>query len=160
MTPREVEKARRRSARMHAPVGKTILYMSVLSVLFWWLAVEAHPLWTKLNLSLSTIFRIPIYAFAGGLLTGFCAARSRSGRQAMAFLGGMVGLLITLWMGSMLLGGFAILIGFSTDVADWVRDIALTVSTGAIAIVLVRWGAEVVMDKLTGITKRREQPGL
>lgn len=150
MTPRDADKARRRAARMRAPLGKTILYMSVLSVFFWWLSIEAYPLWTKLNLSPSTIFRIPIYAFAGGLLTGFCAARSRSGRETMAFLGGMAGLLITLWMFSMLVGAGAILAGFSEDVADWARDITLMVTTGSIAIVLVRWGAEVVMDKLTG----------
>lgn len=159
MTPRELERAGSRSAGMRAPAGKTILYMTVLSVLFWWLSIEAYPIWTKLNLSPGTILTIPIYAFAGGLLTGFCAARSRCGREAMTFLGGMVGLLVTLFMASLLLGAFAILLGFSTDVAEWVRGIALTVSTGTFAIILVRLGAEVLMDKLTGAANRTGRRG-
>ncbi len=155
MTPREVEKNRRRAARKdRVPVGKAILYMAILSILFWWLAIEAYQFWTKLNLSPSTIRVIPIYAFAGGLLTGFCMAHSRSGRQAMAFAGAMVGLIFTLWMVSMLLGGFVILIGFSTDVADWVRDVAMAVGGAACAIVLVRLGAEVLMEKMTRPFKR------
>jgi hypothetical protein len=133
--------------RLRGRIGRTILYMIVMGVVCWWVAIQA--LWlTKLNLKPAMFLNIPKYAFGVGLAIGLSTSMSISVREAIALLGSLVMGVVVLFFFGLGLGVLGMIFGLSEDGADWVLNITFWGGLILFGALLVYGAGLWLLDKL------------
>ena len=105
-------------------VGKTILYMLVMSVVCVFVAAHAYNFAIRLGLSPAAAQRLPNYGFFAGLALGLGIGLVRSIKDIFAALLLMVVLGSVFWFIGVVLEGILVAFGLPPDIASWISRIA------------------------------------
>jgi hypothetical protein len=124
-----------RIVRERAGLGKTILYMLLMGVICWWIAVQSYFFLLRVGLSPAAAHNLPIYTFIVGLAIGLGIGLMRSVREVFAALLAMLVSGGVFWFFAVVVDGFLVAFGVSPNAASWISRIAFVLGllVGSIA---------------------------
>jgi len=115
---------KRHIEHFRARPGKTILYMFLMGVICWWVAVQSYFFLIRIGFSPAAATRLPIFAFLMGLALGLTMGFVKSVKDLFAALGLMFVSGGVFWYFGVITEGFLIAFGVPPGIASWVSRVA------------------------------------
>jgi hypothetical protein len=112
---------------LRARPGRTILYMLLMGVLCWWIAIQSYFFLVRIGLSPAAATKLPIYAFVVGLAMGVLIGLVKSVKDFASAVGLTLVTAAVFWFFGLVIEGFLVAFGVPPAVASWVSRIGFVV---------------------------------